>query len=57
MYDEEYRLLSKSFLTGRETAFGEILLGGAERVYCFGETERETAELLKKYYGEKAVFC
>ncbi|MBR4943051.1 MAG: hypothetical protein IKZ28_03385 [Clostridia bacterium] len=56
-YDEEYRPLTKSLLTGVETPIGEILLGGAERVYCFGETDGDTAKFLKKYYGEKAVFC
>ncbi|MBQ8686004.1 MAG: hypothetical protein IJ514_07525 [Clostridia bacterium] len=57
VYDEEYRRLTKSALTGKETPIGEIVLGQAERVYCFGETDRETALFLKKYYGEKAVFC
>ena len=57
VYDEEYRLLKKSTLTGKETVIGEVILSGAERVYCFGETERETALFLKKYYGEKAIFC
>ncbi|MBQ7924588.1 MAG: hypothetical protein IJ329_04720 [Clostridia bacterium] len=57
VYDEEYRPLSRSFLTGKETAVGEIVLGGAERVYCFGETDRETAAFLRKYYGNKATFC
>ena len=57
LYDEEYRPLNKSLLTGVENSIGEILLSGAERVYCFGETDGETAAFLKKYYGEKAVFC
>lgn len=57
VYDEEYRVLSKSALTGKRSLVGEILLCGAERVYCFGDTERETAGFLKKYYREKAVFC
>lgn len=57
VYDEEYRPLSKSTLTGKQSVIGEILLCGAERIYCFGETERETAAFLKKYYREKAVFC
>ena len=57
VYDGEYRLLSKSRLTGKESAVGEILLGGAEKVYCFGETDKETAGFLRKYYGSKAVFC
>ncbi len=57
VYDGEYRPLSKSVLTGRESAVGEILLSGAERVYCFGETETEVVRFLKKYYGEKAFFC
>ena len=56
-YDEEYRLLTKSLLTGVESQIGEIVLSGAERVYCFGETDGETAAFLKKYYREKAVFC
>ena len=57
VYNEEYRLLTRSDLTGEPSAIGEILLGGAERVYCFGEVEKETRTFLKKYYGEKAVFC
>lgn len=57
VYDEEYRLLSRSELTGKISVIGEILLGCAERVYCFGETDRETTAFLKKYYGAKAVFC
>lgn len=56
-YDEEYRPLTKSLLTGVESQIGEIVLSGAERVYCFGETDGETAAFLKKYYREKAVFC
>ncbi len=56
-YDGEYRRLSKSALTGKETAVGEILLSGAEQVYCFGETEAETKAFLKKYYGENVFFC
>ncbi|MBQ7368145.1 MAG: hypothetical protein IJW60_00355 [Clostridia bacterium] len=57
VYDEEYRLLCKSKLTGKASAVGEILLGGAGQVYCFGETEKETLAFLKKYYGGKVVFC
>ncbi len=57
LYDDEYRRLSRSALTGKEWAIGEILLSGAEQVYCFGETERETKDFLKKYYGEKVFFC
>ena len=57
VYDEEYRVLSRSALTGEETVIGEILLGQAERVYCFGETDEDTRRFLKKYYGGKAVFC
>ena len=56
-YDEDYRPLTKSLLTGVESPIGEILLGGAERVYCFGGADEETTAFLKKYYGEKAVFC
>ena len=56
-YDEEYRPVTRSLLTGVETQVGEILLGGAERVYCFGEVDGDTAAFLRKYYGEKAIFC
>ena len=56
-YDEEYRPVTRSLLTGVETLVGEILLGGAERVYCFGEVDGDTAAFLRKYYGEKAIFC
>jgi hypothetical protein len=57
VYDEEYRPLTRSLLTGVESPVGEILLGCAERVYCFGEVNEDTAAFLKKYYREKAVFC
>ena len=57
VYDEEYRPLSKSQLTGSPSIMSEILLCGVERVYCFGDTEKEVAAFLKKYYREKAVFC
>jgi hypothetical protein len=57
VYDEEYRPLNKSLLTGVESTVGEILLGGAEYVYCFGEVEKDLRSFLEKYYGNKAVFC
>ena len=57
VYDEEYRPLNRSLLTGVESSIGEILLSGAERVYCFGEVDGDTAAFLRKYYGEKAIFC
>lgn len=57
VYDEEYRPLTRSLLTGVESPIGEILLGGAERVYCFGEVDGEVRTFLEKYYREKAVFC
>ena len=57
VYDEEYRPLSKSLLTGVESPIGEFLIGGAEKVYCFGEVDSNTRAFLEKYYGEKAVFC
>ena len=57
LYDEDYHSLSRSLLTGVEWTVGEILLSGAEQVYCFGETEAEVKNFLKKYYGEKAIFC
>ena len=57
VYDEEYHVLSRSALTGVESPVGEILLGGAERIYCFGEQDAETRAFLEKYYGENAVFC
>ena len=57
VYDEEYRLLSRSILTGESSAVGDILLGNAGQVYCFGETDKATRTFLRKYYGNKAVFC
>ncbi len=56
-YDEEYRPLSKSALTGKRSLITEIVLGGAERVYCFGEIDGETTAFLKKHYQSKAIFC
>ena len=57
VYDTDYRPLSRSLLTGVESVVGEIILGGAERVYCFGETDVDTRTFLKKYYGKKGIFC
>ena len=57
IYDEEYRPLTRSVLTGVASPIGEILLAGAERVYCFGDVDGDTAAFLRKYYGEKAIFC
>ncbi len=57
VYDGEYRPLSKSALTGKESVVGEVLLGNADRVYCFGGTDEATERFLKKYYGEKVIFC
>ena len=57
VYDKDYRLLSRSMLTGEMWTVGEVLLSGAGQVYCFGEVEEETKSFLKKYYGEKAFFC
>ena len=57
VYDADYRLLSRSQLTGAESPIGEILLGGAEQVYCFGDVDERTRAFLRKYYGGKAVFC
>ena len=57
VYDEDYRPLSRSLLTGVEWTLGEVLLSGAEQVYCFGAVDNETRSFLKKYYGEKAFFC
>lgn len=57
VYDEEYRPITKSLLTGMGSTIGEIVLGGAERVYCFGEVDADVRSFLQKYYAEKAVFC
>lgn len=57
VYDEEYRPLTRSLLTGVENPIGEILISGAEKVYCFGDVDEDTTAFLKKYYAEKAVFC
>ena len=57
VYDDAYRPISKSILTGMESVVGEILLGNAEKIYCFGETDKQTTAFLKKYYGDKAIFC
>ena len=56
LYDEEYRTLGKSLLTGVESPIGEILLSGAERIYCFGEVDNDTASFLRKYYEDKVFF-
>ncbi len=57
VYDEGYRLLSRGKLLSDGDAIAEILLTGAEKVYCFGETSREVKEFLYKYYRENAIFC
>ena len=56
VYDKEYRLLSKSALTGKQSTVAELLLGGAGEIYCFGETDEETTRFLKKYYPDRTVF-
>lgn len=56
-YDEKYRVLTRSTLTGNRSLIGEILLCGVERVYCFGNVDSATVDFLKKFYKEKAVFC
>ena len=56
-YDERYRVLTKSALTGERSLIGEILLCGAEQVYCFGDVDGATKDFLLKFYKEKAVFC
>ncbi len=55
-YDGEYRPLCRSLLTGVASPIGEILLSGAEQVYCFGEVEAETRAFLQKYYEKNAFF-
>lgn len=56
-YDKEYRLLTRSILTGKRSIVGEIILGGGGQIYCFGETDAETQAFLKKYYQDRVVFC
>ena len=57
LYDEDYRILNRSALIGPATPVREILLSGADNIYCFGAPDKETKEFLKKYYKEKVVFC
>lgn len=57
VFDEEYRQLDRSSLIGESSQIREILLSGAESVYCFGSPNEKTGEFLKKYYKEKVVFC
>ena len=58
LYDEDYRILSRSSLIGgRANPIREILLSGADNIYCFGSPDKSTKEFLKKYYGEKVVVC
>lgn len=57
LYDEEYRLMNKSALLGKATPIREILLSGANNIYCFGMPDADTKNFLKKYYKEKVVFC
>ena len=56
-YDKDYRLLTRSALTGKSSITGEIMLGGGGKIYCFGEVDGETERFLKKYYDGRAVFC
>lgn len=57
LYDEDYRVLNKSALIGKATPVREILLSGADNIYCFGAPDAQAKEFLKKYYKEKVVFC
>ncbi len=56
VYDKEYRVLSKSALTGKQSIVGELLIGGAGEVYCFGEIDGQTTAFLKRYYPTRTVF-
>ena len=56
VYDEDYRPLSRSMLTGEFWTMGEVLLSGAEQVYCFGEVEEATKVFLKKILRRKSIF-
>lgn len=57
LYDEEYRPLGRSQLVGEPSQVKEILLAGANSVYCFGEVEKSVREFLEKFYKEKVIFC
>ena len=57
LYDEEYRTMNKSELIGKSDPVREILLSGADNIYCFGEPDERTRAFLKKYYRGKCVFC
>lgn len=57
LYDEEYRVLNRSALIGRASPVREVILSGADNIYCFGAPDPVTLEFLKKYYKEKVVFC
>lgn len=56
-YDSEYKRISQSGLTGKSSLIGEILLSGAAKVYTFEKADEETEDFLRKYYGEKRIFC
>lgn len=57
LYDEDYRKMNRSALIGQATPTREILLSGADNIYCFGTPDPATKNFLKKYYKEKVVFC
>ena len=57
VYDEEYRLLTKSKLRGDIDVLGEVLLYNAQKVYCLGETDKDVVRFLKAYYHDKVAFC
>lgn len=56
VYDKEYRVLSKSALTGKQSIVAELLLGGAGEIYCFGDADEQTGRFLKRYYPTRTVF-
>lgn len=57
LYDEEYRPMKKSVLTGGYSAKKEMLHSRAKYAYCFGEQSEETKAFLKRYYADRTFFC
>lgn len=57
LYDEEYRPMKKSVLTGGYSVKKEMLLSRAKYAYSFGCQSEDTKAFLKRYYADRTFFC
>lgn len=56
VFDERFRPLKRSRLTGKEDVETELLLSDAGVVYCLGSNPPQLGDFLQKYYADRVVF-